>query len=143
LLLYFNIKKKKIFYDIINSTVKKNFRGTDDEATLFIDFRNFFKARLEISIKKKLSNKTIIEGTKGKMIITNPWLPQKKESITLIKNKSFIIKNITSKYSIYANVINLASNSINKNKYFCEYPNMSWDQSLLVSKILNEWKKNL
>ena len=90
-----------------------------------------------------MSNKTIIEGTKGKMIITNPWLPQKKESITLIKNKNFIIKNITSKYSIYANVINLASNSINKNKYFFKYPNMSWDQSILVSKILNEWKKNL
>ena len=136
-------KKKNISYDIINSTAKKNFRGTDDEATLFIGFRNLFKARLEISIKKKLSNKTIIEGTKGKMIITNPWLPQKKETIALIKNKCFTIKKITSKYSIYANVINLVSNSIKKNKHFCEYPNMSWDQSILVSKILNEWKKNL
>lgn len=133
-------ENKEISYDIISASSKKNFRGTDDEGFLKVKFNNLFTAEFEVSIKKKISRPTIIHGTSGKIIISNPWLPNKDETIKLVRNGKNISKKISSKYSIYANTIKVASDAIKKKKVLCEFPNMTWDDSLINSKILNEWK---
>ena len=120
-----------------------NFRGTDDDAFLKIKFNNLFEANFEISIKRNIRKPTIIYGTKGKIIIPNPWLPNKKTSIELIRDEDKEIKNISSIYSVYANTIKAASDAIEKNNIYCEYPNMSWQDSIITSKILNEWKNSI
>ena len=82
----FQDKNKKATYDIIDAYSKKNFRGTDDEGRLIINFHNLFEAELEVSVKKKLTKPTIIYGSKGKIIISNPWLPNKDSTIELVSN---------------------------------------------------------
>ena len=139
----FQSKNKETLYSVIDVYRKNNFRGTDDEGFLKINFHNLFEAELDISIKKNLIKPTIIYGSKGKIIIPNPWLPNKSTTIELITNKSNYIKKITSKYSVYANTIKAASDQIQQNNNFCEYPNMTWQDSIINSKILTEWKNYL
>ena len=139
----FQNKNKETSYNIVDAFKKNNFRGTDDEGRLKINFHNLFEAELEISIKKNLTNPTIIYGTKGKIIIPNPWLPNKNSSIELVTSKNNYIKKISSKYSVYANTIKAASDEIQQNNNCCKYPNMTWQDSIITSKILTEWKNYL
>jgi len=137
----FQDKNKKVTYEIINAYSKKNFRGTDDEGRLIINFHNLFEAELEVSVKKKLTRPTIIYGSKGKIIISNPWLPNKDSTIELVSNHNNFKKNIKSKYTIYANTIKEASDQIEQKNYYCEFPKMTWDDSIICSKILTDWKE--
>ena len=137
----FQDKNKKATYDIIDAYSKKNFRGTDDESRLIINFHNLFEAELEVSVKKKLTKPTIIYGSKGKIIISNPWLPNKDSTIELVSNHNNFKKNIKSKYTIYANTIKEASDQIEQKNYYCEFPKMTWDDSIICSKILTDWKE--
>ena len=137
----FQDKNKKATYDILDAYSKKNFRGTDDEGRLIINFHNLFEAELEVSVKKKLTKPTIIYGSKGKIIISNPWLPNKYSTIELVSNHNNFKKNIKSKYTIYANTIKEASDQIEQKNYYCEFPKMTWDDSIICSKILTDWKE--
>ena len=138
-----NKQHEEMSLNIINANIKKNFRGTDDESDLEINFDNLFNANFKISIKKKIKEPTIIYGTKGKLIIDNPWLPQKYQDFILSKKGKDYVINTTSKYSVYANTIKLSSDAIRMNKKNCNYPNMSWEDSQLTSKILSMWKNYL
>ena len=139
----FQKQNEEISYNIVDANGKINFRGTDDDAFLKINFKNLFEANLQISIKQNIRKPTIIYGTKGKIIIPNPWLPNKNTSIELIIDENKDIKNIKSIYSVYANTIKAASDAIQKKNIYCEYPNMSWQDSIISSKILTEWKNYL
>ena len=87
--------------DVMSDVYKNNnFRGTDDEGSLKIEFYKLFNAELKISIKEVLAKPTIIYGTKGKMIIPNPWLPNKDTSIEVTTSEKNYIKKISSKYSL-------------------------------------------
>ena len=136
----FQDKNEGSSYDIIDAYSKKNFRGTDDEGRLVINFHNLFKAELEISVKKKLTKPTIIHGSKGKIIISNPWLPNNESTIELVSTKNNFKRNIQSKYTVYANTIKEASDQIQQKKYHCEFPKMTWEDSIICSKILTDWK---
>ena len=139
----FKDKSKDTSYNILNVQTKNNFRGTDDEGNLKINFTNLFDAELRISIRQKLNLPTIIYGSKGKIIIPNPWLPNKNASIQIINNENNFVKNIYSKYSIYANTIKAASDHIQQGIVYCKSPNMTLEDSLITSKILSDWRKYL
>ena len=139
----FQNKNKETTFNITDANLKNNFRGTDDEGYLKINFTNLFQAELKITIKKKLNMPTIIHGSKGKIIVPNPWLPNKNTSIELVKNKNNFPKKINSKLSVYANTIKVASDHIQKDKIHCNFPNMTLEDSMIVSKILLEWRNYL
>ena len=136
----FQDKNKEASYDIVDVYSKKNFRGTDDEGLIKIKFHNLFEAKLEVSIKKDLTKPTIIQGSKGKIIISSPWLPNKNSTIELVSSKNNFKKSIQSKYTLYANTIKAASDQIQKKNYHCEFPKMTWEDSITCSKILTDWK---
>ena len=127
-------------YELTENKVKINFRGTDDEAYTKIKFKNLFDLEASISIKKNLENTTTIFGSNGNLKVLNPWLPNDKTIIEISNKETKYKKEIISKYSTYANTIKNASNSIEKNNLECEYPNMSWQDSIENMKILTEWK---
>ena len=118
-------------------------RGTDDEACTTIVFENGLEAKLNTAIRKKMDNTSLITGSKGKMIINEPWLPGKKSYIEIESKSKNYKKEITSKYSIYANTIKIASDFIIKELTKCEYPLMTWEDSMINMKIINEWKNSL
>ena len=77
------------------------------------------------------------------MIVPNPWLPNKNTSIEVSTSEKNYIKKISSKYSVYANTIKAASDAIQQNNNYCQFPNMTWEDSIISSKILTEWKNYL
>ena len=138
----FQDKNKEASYEIVDVYSKKNFRGTDDEGRMIISFHNLFNAELEVSVNKKLIKPTIIYGSKGKIVISNPWLPNKNSTIELFSNHNNFKRSIKSKYSLYANTIKVASDQIQQKNYHCEFPKMTWDDSIICSKILTDWKEH-
>ena len=129
----------KLEYEFTSVKGKINFRGTDDEAYAEIKFENLFNLEASISIKNKLDNSSTIFGSKGLLKVPSPWLPSKRSFIEVSNQKKKYKKEIISKYSIYANTIKIASDSIEKKQNECEYPNMTWGDSKKSTRILTEW----
>tara|TARA_X000001036_G_scaffold416843_1_gene434234 strand:- start:1059 stop:2072 length:1014 start_codon:yes stop_codon:yes gene_type:complete len=117
-----------------------NFRGTDDEAYTTLVFDSGLEARLNAAIRKKIDNTSLIVGTKGKIIINNPWLPPKKSFIDVENKFKKYRKEIQSKYSIYACSINIATEQIMNKSTENKYPLMSWKDSKTNMEIISKWK---
>jgi predicted dehydrogenase len=134
---------QELKFDLQDVTGKINFRGTDDEAHAKIIFKNQFKAELDIAITKKMENSIIISGSKGKIAIHDPWLPNKKVFLEVVTKSKKYEKEIISKYSIYANSIKYASDLIEKKETKCKFPLMTLEDSMINMQIVNKWKNAL
>tara|TARA_B100000787_G_scaffold156730_1_gene133062 strand:+ start:1139 stop:2146 length:1008 start_codon:yes stop_codon:yes gene_type:complete len=130
-------------YTLVDSKGRINFRGTDDEAYTKIKFENLFDLEANVSIKNKFENSSTIFGSKGKLKVLSPWLPNKTSIIEVSNKIKKYKKEIICKYSTYANTIKIASDSIEKKKNECDFPNMTWQESKENSKILTEWKSRI
>ena len=118
--------------------------GVDDTAGADLVFSNKLTVNLKTSIRNEMNNNCTIYGSKGKVIITNPWLPEKKSFFEIYKNdNSYYKKFIESKYSIYANQINQFNKKVIKNDKLIDNTLMTYQESLINMKIITEWKKNL
>ena len=87
-----------------------------------------------------MENNVIINGTSGKMIISNPWFPEKTTYIEVHNKFKNYKKKIKSKYSSRANMINVTSDLIKKKLREGNYPLMSWQDSINNMKIINKWR---
>ena len=136
-------KDQELEFDLENVKGKINFRGTDDEAYTKIIFKNQFEAELDVAITKKKQNLVTISGSKGKIIIKDPWLPNKKVFIEVINKTKKYEKEVVSKYSIYANSIKYVSDLIERKETNCEFPLMTLKDSIINMQIINKWKNKL
>ena len=59
-----------------------------------------------------MKNKTLIEGTKGSILINSPWLPNKKSLVEVKTNKRYYKSFVNTTKSIFANQIHVASKLI-------------------------------
>ncbi len=99
------------------------------------------KAKIKISFKSHLHNKCIIYGSKGKIVLADPWLPQKKSYIEIETSDHYYKKFVKSNLSVFANQITNISNLFLKkdeslNNIF------DIDKSITCMKLLEMWKKN-
>ena len=127
-------------FKLLNSKISYASTSVDDEAEAEFLCNDKFKANVKVSIKSNLENKCKIFGTRGEIIIDNPWLPENKGTITVTNNKHFYRKTIESKLSVYANQIENVSNiflgnTINFNNMF------DFNKSYTCMKLIELWKK--
>lgn len=112
--------------------------NVDDSANAEILINNKVQCTIKVSIKENFDNKTVIKGTKGEIIINNPWLPEKKTTLDIKNNNSFYKKFINSDLSIFANQTQKVSeNFLNKtqnDKFLVDI-----DDSLNIMRNLTEW----
>ena len=134
--------KTSLLYELTICKGEINFRGTDDEAYTKIEFKNLFNLEAKVSIKNKFENSSTIYGSKGKLKMSS-WLPNKTSFIEVSNQKNKYRKEVTSKYSTYANTIKFASDSIEKKEIECSFPSMTWQDSKENIKILTEWKSGI
>ena len=90
-----------------------------------------------------MENSIIISGSKGKIAIHDPWLPNKKVILEVVTKSKKYEKEIISKYSIYANSIKYASDLIEKKETKCKFPLMALEDSMINMQIVNKWKNAL
>jgi predicted dehydrogenase len=130
-------------YKLTNVLGTFNRRGVEDFASVKITFENNFEANLETSFRKKMKNNIVINGDKGKIIISNPWFPEKKTFLEVYKESSDYSKEIISRYTSRANVIRESANLIKKKLREENFPLMTWEESINNMKIIDNWKEIL
>ena len=88
-------------------------------------------------------SKTLIEGSKGSILINSPWLPDKKSLVEIKTDKRYYKSFVNSTKSIFANQIHVASQLIIDGKKEGEFPAMTWKSSINNMRVLDRWKKKL
>ena len=131
---------KKAKYKFTNASGSFISADVDDSAEAEILLNDQVKCKIKVSIRENLENKTIITGTEGKLIINNPWLPEKKTTLDIKKSNSFYKQFVNSELSIFANQIQkIAENFQNKDK--SDEFLVDINDSLNIMKNLTEWSK--
>ena len=134
------------FYKDNNSYKFLNARGNftqtnvDDYAEAEIEIDNKIKCQIKVSFKENYENKTIIEGKKGKLIINNPWLPDRETMLEITVGKSYYKKLVNSDLSLYANQIEMVSNNFEKNKKNDKFL-VNIEDSLSIMKNMSIWSE--
>ena len=117
--------------------------GVDIHAEADIIFNDELKIKVKTSLKENLNNQCVLYGSKGKIIIPSPWLPNLKTYIEICHNNNYYKKFINSKFSIYAQQI-IKFNDIILSKNLETFdPVMKHEESLINFKIINDWKNGL
>ena len=125
------------------SNIKGNIceTGVDDIAHADLTFDNKIVMKLNTSIRKHMINSCIIKGTKGKIVISSPWNPEKRSFFEVYTDQRYYKKFVNSDYSVYASQIDMFAKKIqNKN---LKDTMMEIDESLVNMRILDEWSKGL
>ena len=143
-----NSGKKFINPIHIDANAKIGETGVDEEAHAVLRFDNGVQAELHTAIMKNMHNNSIIEGTNGKIIVDNPWMPGKDggpyhSTIRIIKNNIEEIKNFKGPEHLFFFEAELSSQSILKQKQQVPHPGMTWDDTLDNLKVLDIWRKKI
>ena len=141
-----NIKKKEEkliepeFSDVSGSLCST---GVEECAYATLRFKNKITARVGAAIRLNMKNQTLIEGSKGSILIHSPWLPDKKSLVEIKTDKKYYKSFVNSKKSIFANQIYVVSQLIIDGKKEGEFPAMTWENSINNMRVLDIWKKKL
>jgi predicted dehydrogenase len=118
----------------------KNYLNIDETAYAKIIFNNNIISNIAVSVKKKFKKPTVIKGTKGKILIFNPWTPDKNYKIIVYSNSTKKIYNFKCMKSIYEYQLNYANRQIFMKKYYFKDHKINWDLLENYIKILEIWK---
>lgn len=114
--------------------------GVDKYAEANILYDNKVEIDIKVSISSNLDNRCLIVGSKGKIIVSEPWLPKNNSSLEIYIGKNYYRKFITSEYSIYANQIqNVSDFFLNKNKNLNLF---DIQRSVMYMNLINKWVEN-
>ena len=136
-------EKENINPELINVSGSLCETGVDDIAYATLIYKNNIESKIGVAIRLNMENKTIIEGTKGKLIIENPWLPEKKSVVEIQTKDRYYKSFINSKFEIFENQIDLVNKFILENKKEGDFPCMNWKSTLDNMRTLSNWKKKL
>ena len=106
----FNKSDKKI--TINKSFIKMCKTNVDIAASANLTINNKIDCDIKVSFEENLENFSKIYGSKGSLIITQPWLPEKKTYVEIYNNKRYFKKFINCELTIYAEQIRNISNEI-------------------------------
>ena len=90
-----------------------------------------------------MNNVTKVIGTKGELIICEPWLPNKDSVIEIHRNGKIEKLKTNSSLSIFASQIDNFNENIEKKNLKCEYPSMNIDNSVDCMEIMTNWKNQI
>jgi len=122
--------------------------GVDEISTAHMEFENGLLAEAHTAIMKNMDNNAIIEGSKGKIIVHNPWMPGKDggpyhSTISIIKDDKEEIKNFKGPEHLFFFEAELSSQSILKEKLQVPHPGMTWEDTLSNLKVLDLWRQKI
>ena len=117
--------------------------NVDDIAYASLVFENKIISKIGAAIRLKMKNQTSIIGSKGNIIIDNPWLPSKKSFIEINSKQRSYKSFINSELDIFSNQINSVSRYILDGKKEADFPGMKWNDTIQNMLIIDNWKKKL
>ena len=111
-----------LFNDNKNNFKFKSFSGkicrtnVDTAASADILINNKINCKIKVSLQENLNNNSIIYGSKGNLIVSSPWLPEKDAFLEIVTETRSYKIFINSELSIYANQIKNISDQFLKKK---------------------------
>ena len=132
----------------ISAEAKIGETGVDEVSSAIMEFDNGIIAEANTAIMKNMDNNAIIEGSNGKIIIDDPWMPGKNggpynSTIRIIKNDKEEIKEFKGPEHLFFFEAELSSQAILKEKQQAPYPAMTWEDSLGNLKVLDQWRQKI
>ena len=130
-----NVDHKK--FEMKNVKKKIGQTGVEIDAECELHFDGGFKSKIKASFENEIGNKSIINGTRGVLNINDTWNGA-NEIVKIINNKKEIIKKeiIMNNYSYQIENI---SSSIIENKNQTDFPGFTIEDTILNTKILENW----
>ena len=127
-------------FKFVNKKILLAETGVDKYAEAKILYDNNINIEIKVSISSNLDNRCIIKGTKGKIIISDPWIPKNKSSIEIYTGKNYYRKFINSEYSTYANQIqNVSDFFLGRSKNNLNLFDIN--KSVICMNLINKWKE--
>jgi predicted dehydrogenase len=117
--------------------------GVDESAEASLIFDTNIKMSIKTSLREELENNCTIYGSKGKIIIPSPWVPDKKSVLEIYTGNTYYKQFLNSKLSAYAQQIDFFNKRNFNDKKNLVDTFMSNEESLLNMKIIGEWKNGL
>ena len=117
--------------------------GVDESAEANLIFDTNLTMHIKTSLREELKNNCIIFGSKGKIIIPSPWVPDKRSILEISTGNTYYKQFSNSKLSAYAQQIDFFNKKNFNDKKNLVDTFMSNEESLLNMKILSEWKNGL
>jgi len=117
--------------------------GVDDIAYASLLLNKKITANIGAAIRLQMKNQTSIIGTKGSILINDPWLPNKKSAVEISSKERTYKSLINSELDIYANQISCVNKSILDGKKEADFPSMKWKHTIDNMLIIDKWKKKL
>ena len=117
--------------------------GVDESAEANLIFDTNLTMHIKTSLREELKNNCIIYGSKGKIIIPSPWVPDKRSILEISTGNTYYKQFLNSKLSAYAQQIDFFNKKNFNDKKNLVDTFMSNEESLLNMKILSEWKNGL
>ena len=122
---------------IVNCKKEVGETGVDIDSRLEYIFDNEINVEVASSFKKNIGRKSIIKGTKGTIIIDDTWIDGK--IISLVKDNNKKEYKFDNKINPYTLEIDNVSQSILNKSNCCLFPGTTFDETLINTKILNDW----
>ena len=110
--------------------------GVDIDASAVIQFEGGFTSIIKSSFKKNIGSQSIIKGKKGSIKIHDTWFGDVIKKT--IGNRKYELKK-RDYVSVFSYEIENISHAISKNLKEVLAPGMSLEETLLNTKILEEW----
>ncbi len=122
--------------------------GVDEVSSAIMKFENGITALANTAIMKNMDNNAIIEGSEGKIIVDNPWMPGRDggpyySKIRIIKNGEEEIREFKGPEHLFFFEAELSSQSILKEKQQVPHPGMTWEDTLGNLKVLDQWRQKI
>lgn len=127
----------------IRKVIGKIHSDIDINAEAELLYHNGITSKIKVSIEENLDNSTIIYGSDGKLVICEPWLPNKESVIELHKNGEIKKFKTECNLSVFASQIDIFNKNIEKNNLECGYPSMNIDNSVNYMQIISKWKDKI
>ena len=122
---------------IVNCKKEVGETGVDIDSRLEYIFDNEINVEVASSFKKNIGRKSIIKGTKGTIIIDDTWIDGKIISLVKDNNKKeYKFDNTINPYTL--EIDNVSQSILNKSNC-CLFPGTTFDETLINTKILNDW----
>ena len=142
------IGKKFINPVSISAKARIGKTGVDEISSATLTFEDNLIAEVSTSIMQNMDNNAVIEGEIGKIIIEDPWMPGKdggpyNTKIRVIKNGKEEIEEFKGPEHLFFFEVELASQTISKQRTEVPYPGMTWDDTLGNIKVLDIWRKEI
>jgi predicted dehydrogenase len=122
--------------------------GVDEWAFALMTFSGDIIAQLATSVRLNQDNDVVIDGSKGRIRLPNPWVysqekPEDGKIVVMLNGQSETQINIEATVTSYTYEADVFGDAVLAGKKQAPFPAMTWDDSVGNMKTLDRWRQSI